>query len=602
MTKDEDALAKLPGGLLLEAPADGPGALDCVGVWLRERLRAGQPSELSRLLAAEDTNALLAAHLAEHELANWGTLIAAARDDVVHTIAVTAPIRWLAAHLALALVTADLVHSDFGLVEDLLTLSRDTNAAFTAAFVGGIGNSNGDLLLLVLQARMAMLLQAGPYARLRQLFEARADAPIGTRDLWPGPYDVMIGDGWAHHAAAILRPQDYLEMMSAFPPSFQHAAAEHLGDLASDQIERLFATSPPVFSKEGTPLGPVLLFGLIGALESALEAGDAVAAETIQDRYLAAVLARGDGAWIARSWLQQLFWRRPSRRASRAHSDTAAQQRYTTGTTARLAGRIEPLGGALQAWAMAEEPLWRVDRVLAEAVIVELHAGAEAAAGHLAQAIKDGLVTDTGRMTALANTGAEADLIGRVLSAVPSPQAWFESLWLATYPARERLRFHPYRDETNPAYPSLIWALRGLNACGERPDLLAPFWTRLAEAVFETQLTDPRGTTLLGPLAPICQALVQIGAAMADRDLLDADALAHFMKDQLAPTPDHAALWLAARSAMRGESALGIGRRVGAESLAAAIAAGVAQDDRRGTNAQLGKDHRADLLAFTARL
>ncbi|MFZ8493734.1 hypothetical protein ACO1MY_13270, partial [Staphylococcus aureus] len=65
--------------------------------------------------------------------------------------------------------------------------------------------------------------------------------------------------------------------------------------------------------------------------------------------------------------MQQIIWRGTSRRASRAQVDIDAQRAIRDRLIAGLSTDLKPLGATAFGWICAEEPLWIVHRILAEA-------------------------------------------------------------------------------------------------------------------------------------------------------------------------------------------------------------------------------------------
>ena len=413
-----------------------------------------------------------------------------------------------------------------------------------------------------------------------------------------------IGDGWAHRVAAALWPDRYMEMLATFPALFQHRFGDPLLPLDLELVTSLVKASPLVFSTDGTPLGPVVVFVLLEAVEVhlvAIAVQDLRTAETGVGRVLDAVFSRTDGDWIGRTWLQQIIWRDTPRRAGRSEAQVEAQRELRNVLLAQLSARTTPLGEAVFDWVRREQPLWAVHRVLSEASILEAHGDAAAAARVLAGAVQQGLVSATGRPAGLVNHSPEATVVARVLSKLPDVRQWFETLWQDTYELREHLSYQAHRELDNPAYPALAWGLTALNSSQAMPVDTAGFWRVIANAVFETQRIDPNASLFNGAMPPITRFTVQLGAALAERGALPIADFAAFLADQLEPTTEHARLWQIARSEASDNVTLATGRQVGAALLRQALEAGLVQH-LPGRDAVLDRSARDDLADFSSRL
>jgi hypothetical protein len=366
----------------------------------------------------------------------------------------------------------------------------------------------------------------------------------------------------------------------------------------------LIRASPEVFSGEGTPLGPVVVFVLLELAETHLASvavRDMAAAEAGVGSVVDAALSRTDGDWVGRAWLQQIIWRDTPRRAGRAQADVAAQRALRDVLLIQLSGQIMPLGEATFDWIRREEPLWAVHRILSEASILEAHGDAVAGAEVLARAVRDGLVTATGRPAGLATHSPEATVVARVLSQLQNLVLWFETLWRDTYEMREALSYSTQRSLDNPAYPALAWGLVGLNRSGGSSGDPAQLWRVIADAVFETQRTDPNADLFNGAMPPIARVAVQLGAAFADRGVVPIGDLARFMADQLNPTTEHARQWQVARLAASDVTILAVGRAVGASLLRQALETTLSEK-QPSWDTSLDAAARTDLADFARRL
>jgi len=493
----------------------------------------------------------------------------------------------------------------FWVVEHLQMLGGVNDVTLASAICSRVIDVSEDYALLVhLSTRLQMLWNSRFNERLRAYAEATATRPLTSRNLWPRYDGMPIGDGWAHRVAATLWPERYMEMLASFPAPFQQGFGDRLLPLDLDLVASLVRASPDVFSSDGPPLGPVVVFALLEAIETwfaMIDVQDMAAAEVGLGNVINSVFSRGDGNWIGRAWLQQIIWRDTPRRAGRTEANINAQRALRDKLLVQLSGRITPLGEAAFEWVRQEEPLWRVHRVLSEASIVDAHGDAAAAAGILAAAVREGLVSATGRPAGLITSSPEATVVARVLSHQPDMKQWFEGLWRDTYELREQLSYPAHRDLDNPAYPALAWSLIGLNSSQLTPVDTAEFWRMIGAGVFETQRIDPNASLFNGAMPPIIRITIQLGAALVERGILPIVDFSGFLADQLEPTAEHARLWQIARSEASDAVTLSTGRLVGAALLCQALEAGLAQH-LPAWDAVLDRSARDDLADFSSRL
>ena len=592
------------GGLAHTPPADGQAALAATLAWLRavdapdDLFSAPKPLDVS---GAENS---LAEQLAAAGLPDWREAILAANGPggPMH---LEPRLEWLMAHAALeAAVAADLA-SLFGAVEALRMLGDVSEAGLASAVVRRLAPaSDAHPLLDRLHARLETLWASRFNARLRAYVEAMGDRVLTARDLWPQRDGMPLGDGWAHRVGAALWPARYMALLAKFPAPFQHGFGDPLAPISAGQVAALVRASPAVFSAEGAPLGPVVVFVLLEAVEAhlaVLAVRDNPAAEAGLLSLLDALFARADGDWISRAWLQQILWRDVPRRAGRSEAEVEAQRALREALIVFLSQQISPLGASAIDWVRQEQPLWAVHRLLAEASICQAHGDAVGAAGILAAAVREGLVSATGRPGGLVTQSPEATVVGRVLAHHPDMQAWFETLWRDTYELREQLSYPAHQSLDNPAYPAISWGLIGLNGSLEAPVDSAGLWRAIAQAVFETQRIDPHASLFNGAMPPITLVTVQIGAAMTQLGVVAVDDLAAFMAGQLDPSAEHARLWHIIRSAVSDAVALAVGRAVGAQLLRQALEAALGVDQPSWDPA-LDTAARADLASFAERL
>ncbi|KXV22837.1 hypothetical protein AD934_00925 [Gluconobacter oxydans] len=595
----------MTNGLTFPAPADGAAALAATMAWIA----ASEGSDdlfspgLKPLHISGDSESL-AQHLASAGLPSWGDAIVATADPG-HSLHLDPPLVWLMAHTALELAVSANRTGLFHAVNELQILGnvsdRDLAAAICARVAGRVDTYP---LLARLQTRLQDLWASHFNDRLRQYAERASGAPLTTRDLWPHHDGMPVGDGWAHQAAAALWPERYMALLTSLPSLFQSGFAEPIELLNIDRVAALVNACPLIFSDDGAPLGPVVPFVLLEAIEGRLPAmaiNDMPSAEACIARILKAVLSRPDGHWLGRAWLQQIIWRGTFRRAGRAQVDIDAQRAVRDRLLAGLSTHVTPLGAAAFEWIRAEEPLWIVHRILAEASILEAHGDAVAAAEILASGVRQGLVTATGRADGMTTRSPESNVVACVLSHIPDLALWFETLWRETYEVREALSYPVQRDLDNPAYPALSWALNGLNASQKVPVDQARLWRAVADAVFETQRIDPNAWLFNGAMLSITRITLQLGAALAERGIVPVDDLARFLGDQLEPTTEHVRLWQIARNEASDALTLEAGRKVGASLVREAIETALSEPQPN-WDAALDAAAKTDLADFARRL
>lgn len=546
----------------------------------------------------------LAQHLAAAGLPSW-------YDAIVATAAPGQPLRldpplaWLMAHAALEVAASATRTGLFYAVDELQILGNIGDRDLAAAICARVaGQADTYPLLARLQTRLHGLWDSRFNDRLRQYAERTAGAPLTTRGLWPSHDGMPIGDGWAHQAAAALWPERYMALLTSLPSLFQSGFAGPLESLNIDRVAALVSACPPIYSDDGAPLGPVVPFVLLEAIEGRLPAmamDDMPSAEACVVRILKTVLSRPDGHWLGRAWLQQIIWRGTSRRAGRAQVDIDAQRAIRDRLIAGLSTDLKPLGATAFGWICAEEPLWIVHRILAEASILEAHGDGVAAAEVLASGVRQGLVTATGRADGMTTRSPESDVVARVLSRISDLTLWFETLWRETYEVREALSYPVQRDLDNPAYPALSWGLNGLNTSQQTAVDQEGLWRTIARAVFETQRIDPNAWLFNGAMPPITRVTVQLGAALAERGIVPVDDLAGFLGDQLDPTAEYVRLWQIVRAEASEALTLEAGRKVGPALVREAIETALSEPQPN-WDITLDVAAKADLADFARRL
>lgn len=565
----------MANGLSLAVPVDGAKALAATLAWIG--LSEGSDHPFSRGIKPLDASGApgsLVAHLADAKLHAW-------RDRILATATpgqsqpLDSSLTWLMAHAALEIAVAATRVGLFHAVDELQMLGDVSDADLAAAICARVTDQVATYPLLTrLQSRLQSLWDGRFNDRLRHYAERTAGAPITTRDLWTRHHGMPMGDGWAHQAAATLWPDRYVAMLTALHPLFQSGFVEPLEPLDIGRVAPLIGACPAIFTEDGAPLGPTLPFLLIETIELRLPdlaVKNLPDAEASIDRLLEAVLSRPDGNWLGRAWLQQIIWRSTARRAGRAQIDIDTQRAVRDRLIIGLSSSIAPLGSAASKWISAEEPLWVVHRILAEASILEAHGDPVAAAEVLACGVRQGLVTATGRADGMTTRSPESDVVARVLSRIPDLALWFETLWRDTYEVRESLSYALQRDLDNPAYPTLSWGLNGLNASAQAPVDKVVLWRKIASAVSETQRIDPNAWLFNGPMPTITRVTAQVGAALTELGILPIDDFAEFLGDQLDPTEEHVRLWQIARATASDTLMLEVGRKIGAALVREAI-------------------------------
>ncbi|WP_175663612.1 hypothetical protein [Burkholderia ambifaria] len=592
-------------GMAFPPPVDGTAALVITLDWLRLPDRTNEFGDLEpKPIDGSGTPDTLAEHLAAAGLMDW-------RDAIVTAAGPGQPLhldprlQWLMGQAAIEIAVDTNRRSIFPAVQELQFLGEVSDAELVSTICSRVASETDNYPLLeFLRSRLQSAWNSRFNERLRGYVEATATQPLTSRNLWPGHNSMPIGDRWAHRVAATLWPDRYMEMLASFPALFQHAFGMPLSQIDLGLVAALVRASPDVFSSDGVPIGPVVVFVLLDVAESRLamvSAQDMDSVEIGVSSVLGSVFSRSDGNWIGRAWLQRIIWQDTPRRAGRAQADVTTQSTLRDTLLVQLSSRITPLGEAAFDWVRQEEPLWGVDRVLTEASILEAHGDADGAAEILAGAVRQGLVNATGRPAGLATSSPEATVIGRVLSHLPDVNQWFQTLWHDTYELREQLSYPAHRGLDNPAYPVLVWSLIGLNSSQTTHVDAANLWCAIAAAVFETQRIDPNASIFNGAMPAITRVTVQLGAALVERGTLPVNDLTNFLADQLEPTVEYARLWQIARSEASDATTLDAGHLVGTDLLRQALEAGLTQNLPM-WDAALDHSARDDLADFLRRL
>ncbi|MGM4980913.1 hypothetical protein [Rhizobium sp. 11_C7_N12_5] len=595
----------MTNGLGLPLPPQGLTALTVTLAWIGSSEQFdGHFAPALQMVEASGTSDTLAEHLAAAGLFEWRDLIVSA-EDPGQSSPPDQRLAWLMANAAVEVAVALDAPGLFRAVAQLREMGGIDDTELAAEVCRRLAGASGELLLARLRERLQQLWDSPFNERIRRYAEATVEFPLTTRDLWPRRDGMPLGDRWAHRVAATLWPREYMATLASFPGPFQHRFGDPLWPPDPDLAASLIRTSPAVYTDDGIPNGPVVVFVLLDAVEAYLQstaAHDKRAAEVGLGRIVDAVLSRNDGNWIGRAWIQQIIWQDTPRRAGRAEADVAAQRALRDFLLDLLSSQITPLDdGAAFDWVRSEEPLWAVDRVLAEVSILDAHDNPVAAAEVLASSVRQGLVTATGRPSGIVTHSPEATIVSRPLSKLKDLTLWFTTLWRDTYEVRESLSYPTQRNLDNPAYPALAWGLVGLNSSANSNVDPARLWQAVADAVFETQQIDPNASLFNGAMPPITRVTVQLGAALADCGVVPIGDLAQFMADQLDPTIEHARLWQMAREAASDAVTLAVGRLVGAPLLRQALETALSET-QPSWDTVLDEVVRADLADFARRL
>lgn len=400
-------------------------------------------------------------------------------------------------------IAASASHPDFTvLVNEIACLCMDLEVPNGTDLLHCFQKSDGGLDRLhdVLVARI----QQGSARVVREHFRREPPAgPEATRDIWPSHHFEPVRDSWAYQVVRQLDPARFLGLVEKVPRSVAHSLIEETAPLShSDLIDLLGRCEPAYLPDEMLGSGRAI-FAVLTAVGEYLRRCAGLADKvdlslpplnvTMGDT-LSALFKRTDAQPLARAWLQQLFWEQQNfdcwrdRQAGAGNSLAAISQ-----LTKAIASRLVPLGGKTMLWIAAEEPLWRVCRVLVEASVLSLSGHLQDAGHLLADSLSQNLVTTWGRETALLGDTLEARIVGDVVSGQVDATQWFEVLWLAIYDHRERGRLMALFSDSDgrslPGHVALAWGVIGANRLqdGRRA---AELWNKLAGAIIETQVTE----------------------------------------------------------------------------------------------------------------
>lgn len=357
------------------------------------------------------------------------------------------------------------------------------------------------------------------------------------RRLWSGSREAFFWDHWACQVCARVWPGPFMTRLSLAPSAYAHAAAAAALPLSLDELIALLSDAPDAFDASGGPTGAVAIFALLEAVHEDREDGGLrplthAPRNADLDRIIDAVLARPDGEAVGRAWAQRIVW---TTRGGGLRGREIGLKPPVMHILNELSSGLRPISQAPHAWIEAEDDLWRVDRVLVEAMVLHHHAAPGEAADLLAEAVVRGSVTATGRTRGLLSSSAEAAIVGGAIAAHPDPAAWFSRLWAETWDARERGRFAKRRSAENPACSVLAWGVQGLNHLGGKTGQAA-LWAELFKAITETRFTDPAADLPYNDLGPITRTAGRVCAHLVDTGLLPTAALGDLIAAATAPS------------------------------------------------------------------
>ncbi|HEX8262086.1 MAG TPA: hypothetical protein VF547_04350 [Allosphingosinicella sp.] len=377
-----------------------------------------------------------------------------------------------------------------------------------------------------LEAEPALLIEAPAQVALASPIDFRALAEhhrlhAAARDMWG-----MSGWGGLHMLSALEHklmrradPQAWLRIVERF--QFPEPVFDLVGGADFDGMEEIaifVAAAAPAYREDGTWRSDrMTVFALIAAgvqvlrrhagLGPAGEPPDAAALDRDLSLLLDSAAGRPDFQWLGHAWLQQLAWQDRSWRAWRGRPGGAVGEPLSKIMSA-IAARLEPLQHPV-AWTRAEEPLWRLDRLVAAMLpaVVRGHGG-----GRLdevvAEAIELDLVPRNGLSDSVSRGGsAFVRAMSAALDCAPEPASWLDEVWRKSFPRHDRLRSWRGREAAeghDPGALAVAAACAWLIRFGDAPGRLRQsrrLWDRLAGAVTETWLTraEPRD-----PLWMIC--------------------------------------------------------------------------------------------------
>lgn len=413
--------------------------------------------------------------------------------------------------------------------------------------------------------------------------------PATTQLLWSSAYSqAMLRHGWAYEALR-ADPKAYTRLLAALPAGLAHTTVNFARDLGIEEICCLLRAAPAAF-KAGKPISTGLVYALLERAQQDLAKLDKAQISAAIDSLVTAVLTRRDARWMARSWCQRVLW-------EVSHWRIAKTAEWPLPLFNALTAKLKPLPEAQsRAWIEAEQlDLWQVDRVLVETAILLDHGGHKGAPDLLAWALSTNRISATGRQRALEPNTFESNLIAQAFEGADL-RGWFEAVWEAGYPSRERHRTTPHRKIDDTARSSIIWALAALNTA---PSDRAGTWEAVFVALREMYLLDQDynwfgddGAAAFRFAGALCTAFVAKGA-------LELDRLTAFLDLVAAPTPTFAGC-IAMMAQQDEQTALAGAKTLADRRVAWALESGVLA--MHSGKAELNPDALARVKAFAAQL
>lgn len=422
----------------------------------------------------------------------------------------------------------------FAAVDDVWEMSSTQAGTPAETLIARLADAPDDHPLVARLASRIAEISSLPPVRLSE----RRGSRLRTRDLWPGPNELPIDRRWAFRVVSHLWPQRFMSMLDGTPAMLAHVSVMACGPFDLVTLENLLGDqNVPGGAASGQPASPAVfaLLAEVAPLVAELvgRSGKPAATAAIQP-LLARLASRSDWPWLSRSWLQQLIWHGSDRlpRRLKEGSDWPAARSLLIDA---LAASAPPISAGVQEWIMEEEPLWRVDRVLAETAVLTAR-GAHGDAGEL---LLNGIiarqVTQTARDQAIWTGRPEANIVGAAIANLPDPVAWFTQLWKQTYEARERAWFSHTDSYESPADPALAWGLTGLNSVANSV-VQNSYWQAMSEALVERIITDPRSDVPSDLRDIIYRATVLVGTKLYLGGVITLDDLARVISPLIQPS------------------------------------------------------------------
>ena len=432
-------------------------------------------------------------------------------------------------------VAAQATHPQlFAAVDDVWEMSSTQAGTRAEALIVRLADAPDHHPLVARLASRIAEISSLPLIRLSE----KRGSQLRTRDLWPGPNEFPIDRRWAFRVVSRLWPQRFMGMLDGTPAMLAHASMMACGPFDLVTLEKLLDHhDAPDGDPSGPPASPAvfaLLAEVVPLVAELVGTSGKLAATAAVQSLLARLASRSDWPWLSRAWLQQLIWHGSDRlpRRLREGSDWPAAR---TLLIDELAVSAPAISAGVQKWIMEEEPLWRVDRVLAETAVLTARGAHEDAGKLLSNGIVTRQVTQTARDQAIWTGRPEANIVGAAIANVSDPVAWFTQLWEQAYEARERAWFSQTDSYESPADPALAWGLTGLNSVADT-GVQNAYWQAISEALVERIVTDPRGDVPSDLRDIIYRATMFVGTKLHLGGVIALDDLARIVRPLIQPT------------------------------------------------------------------